>query len=70
MKNLIINKSVKLIGNGSANSFIYGTKTNEMINIIEDGVEISGLSIKGDYDTHLVERGIKINRVKPDYRLS
>ncbi len=65
-ENLIIDKSVKLVGNGSANSFINGTKANEMINIIEDRVEISGLSIKGsyDYDTAIVNTGIKLNSVK------
>ena len=59
-ENVIVNKSVILIGNGSENTTIDGDGNGTVINISAENVELSKLFITGSGDNQEKDAGIKI----------
>lgn len=61
--NLVINKSIKLIG--KENPVIEGNKKDELFTVIADGVTISGFTIKNAGVNYIKENaGIRLNHVQ------
>jgi parallel beta-helix repeat protein len=60
-ENLIVNKSVTLIGNGSSQTTIHGTMGGDVIQITADFVNITGFKITNS-GTNEYDAGIEINR--------
>ena len=54
VENLIVNKSISLIGENKETTIIDGNKTNDFISIFADGVCINGFYIKNGYTGCLV----------------
>lgn len=59
-ENVVVNKSVKLIGYGNENSIVDGGGRGDVISIMADNVNISGFFITGSGD-ETQDAGIKVN---------
>ena len=59
-ENVVIDKSIKMIGNGSANTTIDGESGGTVININADNVEISKFFITGNAPYGTIGAGIKV----------
>ncbi|MCK4613682.1 MAG: right-handed parallel beta-helix repeat-containing protein [Thermoplasmata archaeon] len=59
-ENVVVNKSVSLIGNGSANTTIYGGGTGDVVRITADWCNVSGFRITGRGDNYS-DAGIKVD---------
>ncbi|MCK5560510.1 MAG: right-handed parallel beta-helix repeat-containing protein, partial [Thermoplasmata archaeon] len=62
-ENILIDKSLSLIGNSTENTTIDGGGSGDVVSITVDGVSITGFAIKGSGNTIGVDAGIKLSSV-------
>jgi parallel beta-helix repeat protein len=61
-ENVLVNKTLTIIGNGTTNTFINGSRSGDVVNITADWVNITGLTVtySGNRTWPLTDAGIEI----------